>query len=123
MSAQPKVVAIDLDGTILKDAFPEKGEPIPGMKEQLEALREMGWKIAVWTVRTDHDDIAKHLKAHDIPFDYINENPHGPPGQKKKIFADVYVDDRAIHFDGDPKGLAKKVIEFVPWHKNVIWKP
>lgn len=118
MNTRPKVVAVDLDGTILNDEFPKRGAPIDGMREELEALRGMGVKIAVWTVRTDNAETAKHLDEHRIPYDYINENPHGPTTQGRKIFADAYIDDRAIPFDGNAKGLARKVMEFKPWHKR-----
>lgn len=118
MNDRPRVVAVDLDGTILNDEWPKRGAPIDGMREELEAVRAVGAKIVVWTVRSDDAETAKHLKAHKIPYDFINENPYGPPTQSRKIYADVYVDDRAITFDGNAKGLARKVLEFKPWHKK-----
>jgi|WetSurMetagenome_2_1015567.scaffolds.fasta_scaffold15150_3 hypothetical protein len=118
MSIRPKVLAVDLDGTILHDEFPAKGDPIDGMKEQLEALRELGWKIVIWTVRDDNEGVAKHLKKHGVPFDYINENPFGPPKQSRKIYADAYLDDRAIPFSGNPKNIARTVSEFKTWDRK-----
>jgi hypothetical protein len=117
MSARPKVVAVDLDGTILHEGYPAMGKPIDGVKEQLEALRALGWKIVVWTVRNDNKGVTEHLKKHGIPFDHINENPYNPQPESRKIFADVYVDNRAMTFSGDVKGLAKKIVEFKSWDK------
>lgn len=117
-NSRPKVVAVDLDGTILHDEFPEKGKPVDGMRKQLEALHELGWKIVIWTVRDENESVAAHLRKYDIPFDYINENPHGPPKTSRKIYADVYLDDRAITFNGDSAGLAQKIAQFKPWHNT-----
>lgn len=113
------MLAIDLDGTILRDEYPDCGEPIPNIAKELSALRDAGWVVIVWTVRHHVKDVQAHLDAHKIPYDYINENPWGPAEDKsRKMYADVYVDDRAINFDGDASGLASKVVSFKPWHKR-----
>ena len=111
MSGLPKVLAIDYDGTIVL----ESGKLIDGIKEQLEALRAIGWKIIVWTVRDDNEGVAKHLTELGVPFDHINENPYNPQRESRKIYADVYLDNRAISFTGDTNGLARKVAEFKSW--------
>lgn len=112
------VLAIDLDGTILEDTNPPNiGLPLSGIREELEKLRRNGWLIAVWTVRSDEDQIRDHLKAHSIPFDFINENPYGQTNSSRKIFGDVYLDDRSLQFDGETEGLADKILYFKPWHK------
>lgn len=117
-----KVLAIDMDGTLLQydgwkgDAH--YGDPIPGMREVLQQVREAGWYVVIWTTRGGDGAIRRHLSKHDIPFDYINKNPHGPPGSSPKIFADVYLDDRAIRFDGETSGLAAKILDAVPWFEK-----
>lgn len=117
-----KVLAIDMDGTLLQydgwkgDAH--YGDPIPGMREVLQRVREAGWYIVIWTTRSGGGAIRQHLARHDIPFDYINKNPHGPPGASPKIFADVYLDDRALRFDGETEGLAEKILSAVPWFEK-----
>ena len=116
--ARPKVVAVDLDDTILHDEFPGMGKPIDGMREQLQAVRELGWKIAIWTVRNEDKEVAERLKKYQIPFDFINENPYGPPNGSRKIYADLYLDNRALTFDGNTKNLARKIVEFKPWNRN-----
>ena len=108
---------MDLDGTLLSDEYPDFGKPLDGMREELEALRQCGWKIVIWTVRDDDVEVTRRLKEYGIPFDLINENPWGPSKQSRKIFADVYLDDRAITFDGHVRGIAKKIVEFKPWHR------
>lgn len=52
LPTRPKILGIDLDGTLLQhEKYPAYGAPIPGMKEQLEAIRMSGWKVSVWTCR------------------------------------------------------------------------
>lgn len=110
---EPKTIAVDLDGTILEydgwkghDHF---GKPLPGVREALQKLKEQGFVIIIWTTRNNREEIAKYLKEQGIPFDYINENPYGPPGGSNKVYADYYVDDRAVEFRGDWQEVLRKV--------------
>jgi len=120
---RPRILAADLDGTILKYEDIEKplGEPIPGIARELGVLRAAGWAIIIWTVRANTWEIKEHLKKHDIPFDYINENPWQPPNGSAKIAAYVYLDDRALRFEGETEGLAQKILNFKPWYKEPPW--
>jgi len=110
---RPKVIAVDLDGVILEfdkwKGHKHFGKPIPGAREALEKLKELGFVIVIWTTRDNVDDIARVLKEHNIPFDYINENPFQPPDCSNKIYADVYVDDRAVEFNGNWDEVIEKI--------------
>jgi len=117
-TTRPKVLAVDLDGTLLEDDHPDLGKPIPGVVAVLRAVRAAGWKITVWTVRDEDAEVRKHLKAADVPFDYINENPFGPTNGSRKIYADVYLDNHAIQFNGETRGLAEEIINFKSWEKR-----
>ena len=114
----PKVLAVDLDGTLLKDDHPALGKPIPGLAAVLRAVRAAGWVVVIWTVRNEDAKIRKYLEDEGIPFDYINENPYGTTGGSRKIYADVYLDNHAIQFDGETKGLAEKIVNFKSWDKR-----
>jgi hydroxymethylpyrimidine pyrophosphatase-like HAD family hydrolase len=121
--ADHKTICIDLDGTLARydqwrgvDHF---GDPIPGGKEALSELRRLGWTIIIYTTRGDRDKTRQFLEDHDIPFDYINENPNQPvDGLDGKLIADVYVDDRAVQFNGDWQDALRQVIDFKPWEKR-----
>jgi len=119
-----KVLAVDLDGTLLKysgwKGETEFGEPIPGVKEVLQQVRDAGWAIVIWTIRNQPEALSAHLNKHNIPFDYINQNPYGPPRTGPKIFADVYLDDRAICFQGETTGLVERILNFKPWYGKTI---
>ena len=107
---------IDLDGTILQDdpkahklknIRPPLGEPLDGVAEVLARLGEIG-RVSIWTARqyfeegTEwQDEIKAHLKHHKIPFDdiYVGKKPP----------ADVFVDDKAVSFDGDWSTIEERV--------------
>lgn len=112
---QPKVVAVDLDGTLLEyDGWKGPahfGQPIPGVLKALYELKKEGWAVVIWTTRRTDQALRTHLEKHDIPFDYINTNPFGPPGGSHKIYADVYLDDRALRFNGNTAGLAQRIMD------------
>lgn len=98
-SAVP-TVAVDLDGTLAEmyDKFDPKTipEPRPGARESMKTFQEKGYRILINTVRGDDQLTKDWLHEHDIPYDYVNENPDQPEGSSDKLIADVYVDDRGI---------------------------
>lgn len=93
-------VAVDLDGTIaeLYEKFEAKKipPPRPGVKAALKEFQRLGYRIIIFTVRGDDQLIRDYCHEHEIPFDYINENPDQPEDSSGKVIADVYIDDRAI---------------------------
>ncbi len=100
---RPKVVAVDFDGVIVDykewSGHNSFGKVKEGAREVLQEFRRRGWVIVVWTTRYNKEGIRKYLEENGIPFDYINENPLGPPDTSRKIHADVYIDDKAIRFE------------------------
>jgi NAD(P)-dependent dehydrogenase (short-subunit alcohol dehydrogenase family) len=114
-----KTLAVDFDATISQYAgwkgLGKFGPIFPGCIGELQKVRDNGWKIVIWTTRGDDiDDVKKFLIDNKVPFDYINENVPGSPENlsKKKIIASVYLDDRAINFDGDWSGMANRILGF-----------
>lgn len=109
-------LAIDLDGT-LANTPPHAGDkplegtsPKPGAIEAVQRFYKNGWIIVIWTCRSDKEEIADWLKHHQIPFHYINENPHAPPTSSPKIICDYYIDDRSIRPDSWPS-VVKEIEE------------
>jgi len=115
-----KIICIDLDGTLAhygewkgESYF---GDAIKGAKEALQKLKEKNWLIIIFTTRTDKEKIKNFLNDNELEFDYINENPHQPENAiGGKPYADVYVDDRAIQFNGDWDKVVNCVENFKPW--------
>ena len=116
---RPKIVAVDMDGTILntKSGCEELGEPIPGVAKKLKRLKTLGWVIVIWTVRAETPEIIEHLKKHNIPFDYFNKHPWQPKDSSPKILADCYLDDRAFQFTGNIKDF-DQIPVITPWWKK-----
>jgi hydroxymethylpyrimidine pyrophosphatase-like HAD family hydrolase len=96
-----KRIAIDFDGTIAYDSFPEVGGFKPHAVRVMKKIKEYGGQIIIWTCRTgeDAEEVKRRLKAADVEYDTFNENlPESKerfPDDSRKVFADVYIDDRA----------------------------
>lgn len=120
-----KTVCIDIDGTISHyiEWVDSKtfGEVLPHCAETIHHLKADGWYVIIYTTRADKNEIIKFLEEHNIPFDAINENPNQPNNAKGgKPIADVYVDDRAIQFDGDWAGAYEKITGFASWEEGPV---
>ena len=95
-------IAVDFDGTIAEDSFPEVGSIRKGSQKYLQLLADEGHKIIINTCRTGRfEGMAEDfLLEHDIPFKYINNNlPKMIKMYKqdcRKISADYYIDNRNI---------------------------
>ena len=98
-----KVIAIDFDGTIVTDEFPEVGKVKPKALLIIKRLIAQGHKIIIWTCR-DYGIIAdfldKHFTGIHIMSIYVNENP--PELRRKfgndprKVGADLFIDDKSL---------------------------
>ena len=115
-----KYVCIDLDGTIAHYKAWEGetvfGEPIEGVQSALAQLQKENWKIIIYTTRSNQTLIEGYLKQHSIPFDYINYNPDQPENAiGGKPYAEAYIDDRAIQFNGNWPATVNELLYFAPW--------
>ena len=102
MSTLPKIIAVDFDGTLFENAWPDVGAPIEKNINKLKAEQADGAKIILWTNRVG-EPLEKALafcEAQDIHLDAVNKNL--PEIIKafgtdcRKIFANEYWDDRAV---------------------------
>ena len=71
-----KIIAVDFDGTLCENRFPEIGKPNFVLIEGLKALRKAGNKIILWTCRVDHwlEEAVGWCKALGLEFDEVNNN-------------------------------------------------
>lgn len=95
------IIAIDFDGTIVADKYPEIGELMPGAHAVINLLYTKGHYIIINTCRTgDHLAAALNfLHEKRIKFDIVNDNHPDLTkqyGVTRKVFADVYIDDRNL---------------------------
>jgi phosphoserine phosphatase len=102
------VVCVDLDGVL--NAFDGwKGEdyfhpPRPGAREFLKGLNERGYRIVVFTCRwAPH--VEEWLARHGLS-EYVSLVTDRKPA------AHVYVDDRALCFQGDFEETLEQIARF-----------
>ncbi len=95
-------IAVDFDGTIVEHKYPAVGKPQLFAFETLKQLQKQGHKLILWTYRAgkELDDAVEFCKENGIEFYAVNKNY---PEEKfdessisRKIYADVYIDDRNI---------------------------
>lgn len=123
----PPILAVDFDGTLVENQFPGIGEPDHVIAGAVRAYKEMGWKIILWTCRTDEmlQDAVDFCKEQlGIEFDAVNDNL--PEVQQyfgsntRKVFANLYWDDRnaALFVDKDKPSLLEPMPLIL--HENCV---
>lgn len=110
--SRPFTIAVDLDGTLAEIIEPHDdtkiGEPRRNAAKWMKAFKLGKARLIIFTVRGDKELVKAWLDKHEMPFDYINENPDQPEGTSGKVIADVYWDDRAVNAKNLDEG-AKKI--------------
>nr|DAE38853.1 MAG TPA: nucleotidase 5'-nucleotidase [Caudoviricetes sp.] len=97
----PPILAVDFDGTLVENKFPEIGEVNPVIWKAVSAYQAMGWKIILWSCRTETmlQDAVDFCAERGLTFDAVNENlPEVQTyygGDTRKVFANMYIDDRS----------------------------
>ena len=99
-----KVIAIDFDGTLVRHLFPEIGEQIHIAFAMCMKWKREGHKLILWTCRNNEDpqfksyniltEAVDFCNKNGLFFDAINENVSGAY-PSPKVYADIYIDDRA----------------------------
>ena len=111
-----QTVVFDFDGVIHSYTSGWKGAtiipdpPVPGIKEAIEKIRQLYHVVVVSSRCSSSEGVAAimdYLKANDIVVDDVVMEK--PP-------AVVYIDDRAIRFNGDPSDLLNQIVSFKPWN-------
>jgi len=125
------LVAVDFDGTIVTHRYPNLGEPVPGALDKLRSFMSKGYKIILWTMRSDGgpdgdmlSQAVNYLRDNGIELYGINQNPtQAGWTESPKAYAQVYIDDAAY---GCPliypagTALEPKPRPYVDWDKVVL---
>ena len=95
------IIAVDFDGTIVKHKYPAIGKEIPFAVETLKLFQKKGHKVILWTYRSgkELDKALKFCKERGLIFYAVNNNFEGEEfdnSYSRKIYADIYIDDRNI---------------------------
>lgn len=112
-------VVFDFDGVIHSYTSGWKGAalipdpPVPGIDKAIAQIRAAGYRVVVVSSRCadmgGKAAIERYLHYAGVKVDAVMAEK--PP-------ALVYIDDRAIQFDGDSSGLLEKIKTFKPWYQE-----
>ncbi len=94
-------IAVDFDGTIVENNYPEIGEEKLFAIETLKQLQRKGHMIILWTYRTGRElnDAVAFCRSKGLEFYAVNNTyPEEKPSDNlpRKINADLYIDDRNL---------------------------
>ncbi len=94
------IIAVDFDGTIVNHEYPHIGPLKEGAEKALRAFRKAGHKIIIWTCRHSENEkaVRDFLTKENIPFDTINMPIPGSDLGTRKLYADIYIDDKGIRY-------------------------
>ena len=102
MNERPRIIAVDFDGTLCENRWPEIGEPKPGVIAYCRGAKLHGSKLILYTARRGQHlrEAVRWCKEHGLTFDAVNKNLpeiiEAFGGDTRKIVADKYIDDKAL---------------------------
>lgn len=96
-----KTIAVDFDGTIVTNAYPDIGKPLLFAFDTLKKLQNEGHILILWTYRSGKklDEAVAFCKKNGITFYAVNKSypkEEMSPNISRKINADLFIDDRNI---------------------------
>ena len=95
-----KIIAVDFDGTLAEEKYPYIGQPNLKLINKLISCRKNGDKVILWTCRdsTELESAINWCRDYGLEFDAINDNipevVEAWQSNPRKIFANVYIDDK-----------------------------
>lgn len=109
------VIAVDFDGTLCENKYPKIGCFYLKGIQVLKRFRKNGGEVILWTCRHG-EELQKAIEACKelgLEFDAVNDNApkhvmrwaaitHNNLESSRKVYADIYIDDREAHLGGLP---------------------
>lgn len=100
------IIAIDFDGVLCEDRFPEIGAPDYDIISLVRRLIDAGHEVILWTCRVDArlQEAVEWCEDWGLHFCAVNENAPSNrarwaaeyPNGTRKVYADVYVEDHDL---------------------------
>ena len=119
-------IAVDFDGTIVEERYPDIGDERPFATETLRMLIRDKHKLILWTVREGNllEDAVNWCKDRGVEFyavnkDYPEEKEEWNNHFSRKIKADIWIDDRNIGGLPDWGQIYQMINEGLSWKKIV----
>ena len=102
---KPLIYAVDFDGTLCENRWPEIGIPNIPLIRFLKTEQEKGNKVILWTMREGKllDKVEEWLfDSFDFLPDAVNDNVQEMKdlygNNPRKVFANVYIDDHNARY-------------------------
>lgn len=97
-----KIYAVDFDGTLCREKYPDIGDANTALINYLINQKKRGSKIILWTCRTGEllQKAVELCRQHGLEFDAVNDNLpeiiefYGV--NSRKVYADYYIDDLSL---------------------------
>ncbi len=97
------IIAVDFDGTIVENRYPEIGREMPFAVQTLKMLQNEGHQLILWTVRNGRTlqkavewCEQRGLKFYSVNKNYDEEEHHSDSHHSVKVKADIFIDDRNV---------------------------
>lgn len=114
------IIAIDFDGVLVENAFPEIGAPIYQNISLVRQLFDLGHEVILWTSRAgaELENAVKWCDDRGLHFCAVNDNAPSNiakyrqkyPDGTRKVYADVYVDDHSLSYIVEGRASPSRVI-------------
>lgn len=102
------IIAVDFDGILCENMFPEIGKPNYEVISLVRQLIDKGHEVVLWTTRNGEELINAIDWCGERGLHFVNVNGPAPsnereyrdkyPTESRKIYADVYIDDHNIEY-------------------------
>jgi len=95
-------IAIDFDGTIVENRYPQIGRPMLFAFETMKLLQNHRHQLILWTYRegTELAEAVEFCRKHGVEFWAVNksfpEETFEEGKTPRKVNADIFIDDRNI---------------------------
>lgn len=100
------IIAVDFDGVLAEDAFPEIGAPNYQNISLVRQLIDLGHEVILWTSRAgaELENAVRWCDDRGLHFCAVNDNAPSNiakykqkyPDGTRKVYADVYIDDHSL---------------------------
>ena len=95
------IIAVDFDGTVVENKYPDIGKEKPFAIQTLRTLQQEGNRLILFTSREGEELDAAVRFCHDRGLDFYAVNSNQPTDalfkhQTAKVIADLYIDDRNL---------------------------
>lgn len=122
------IIAVEFDGTIVEDAYPQIGREVPFAIATLKRLQAERNILILWTSRegTLLDEAVEYCRGRGLEFYAVNinhpEEEHEEPFRCRKLRADMFIDSRNVggmHDWGSIYEMASRRISYRRYYREV----